>query len=114
MWNKKSKRYFKPTYFDNINYNKEMNWAAKEKNFRYKTQDPLFLDYEKLYLNEGIYPYIEKAKAVGRGVPINKRAYLIYHMGKSNVYDPEFVLKLENGLQLEKSLIDDVDEARGE
>jgi len=82
-----------------------MNWAAKEKKFRYRTQDPLFLDYDKEYLNQGIYPYIEKAKSVGRGVPINKRAWLIYHMAKNNVYDPEFIQTLEGGLQLEKTII---------
>ena len=95
MWGKKSKRYFKPTYFDNVNYDKEMNWAAKEKRYRYKTQDPLFMDYDKLYLNQGVYPYIEKAKAVGRGIPINKRAYILYHMAKQNVYDPDFVIHME-------------------
>ena len=93
-----------------------MNWAAKEKRYRYKTQDPLFMDYDKLYLNQGVYPYIEKAKAVGRGIPINKRAYILYHMAKQNVYDPDFVIHMEQGLLIERSITDLGDEGdnRGE
>ena len=33
MWTKKTRRYFKPTYFDNVNYNNERRWDDKESHF---------------------------------------------------------------------------------
>ena len=47
------------------------------------TQDPLYFDYERMYINGGIGPYIEKVRALGGAdIPINKRAYILYHMAK--------------------------------
>jgi len=82
MWNKKTRHHFKPTYFDNENYNLEHSHAPKTKKYRYKTQNPLFFDYDKLYLNGGIMPFVEKAKSLGKEIPVNKRAYILYHMAK--------------------------------
>jgi len=83
MWNKKTRRYFKPTYFDNVNYSHERNWSTKQKRFKMNTQDPLYFDYERMYINGGIGPYIEKVRALGGAdIPINKRAYILYHMAK--------------------------------
>jgi hypothetical protein len=82
MWNKKTRHHFKPTYFDNENYNLEKRNNPKTRNFRYKTQDPLFFDYDKLYLNQGIMPYVEKVRSLGKEIPVNKRAYILYHMAK--------------------------------
>lgn len=101
MWNKKTRKHFKPTYFDNANYNLERRWDAKERNFMYRSQDPLFFDYDKLYLNGGITPYIEKVRAMGREIPVNKRAYILYHMAKQKVYDPTFFELMEEGLILQ-------------
>jgi hypothetical protein len=101
MWNKKTRRFFKPTYFDNVNKNLDRRWDAKEGKFRYNTQDPLFFDYDKIYLNGGILPYIEKVKGAGNNdLPLPKRAYIIYHMAKQNVYDPEFFITMETGIQV--------------
>jgi hypothetical protein len=60
----------------------ERRWDAKQGNWRYRTQDPLFFDYEKLYLNGGIQPFVDKVRAMGREIPVNKRAYIMYHMAK--------------------------------
>jgi hypothetical protein len=38
----------------------------KKSKFRYHTQNPLFFDYEKLYINGGIQPYIDKVRELGR------------------------------------------------
>ena len=101
MWNKKTRKYFKPTYFDNTTYGLERRWDQQEGNWRYKTQDPLFFDYEKIYLNGGIQPYVDKVRAMGKEIPVNKRAYILYHMAKQDVYDPEFYSLMETGLMIE-------------
>ena len=44
--------------------------------------------------------FIDKVRAGGKDVPINKRAYILYHMAKQNIYDPEFFAQMEDGLQL--------------
>jgi hypothetical protein len=90
MWNAKTRHHFKPTYFDNVNNNNERRWDVKQKRFRYYSQDPLFFDYDKFYINGGIKVFIDKVKAGGKDVPVNKRAYILYHMAKQNIYDPEF------------------------
>lgn len=95
-WNKKTRHLFKPTYFDNVNYYQDKNFEAKKKRFRYVTQDPLFFDYEKLYINGGIQPYIDKVRKSQRpDIPMNKRAYILYHMAKQGVRDPEVFALLE-------------------
>ena len=82
-WNKKTRRHFKPTYFDNVNYEQDRRWDAKQRRFRYVTQDPLFFDYERLYINGGIQPYLDRVRALGRtDIPLNKRAYILYHIAK--------------------------------
>jgi hypothetical protein len=35
-----------------------------------------------MYLNGGIQPYVDKVRAMGKEIPVNKRAYIIYHMAK--------------------------------
>jgi hypothetical protein len=82
MWYHKTKHYFKPKFHLNPNYYNERRWDHKKSKFRYHSQNPLYFDYEKLYLNSGIQPYIDKVKELGRqDIPMNKRAYMIYHMG---------------------------------
>lgn len=103
MWNKKTRRHFKPEYYDNTNFNCKRSWNAKEKGFRYNTQDPLFFDYERLYLNGGIQPFIDQLKNKGNtDIPINKRAYVLYHMAKQRKYDPELVKALEMNIVLHR------------
>ena len=82
-WNRKTRQYFKPTYFDTVNYHGDKRWGAKQRKPRYVTQDPLFFDYERLYLNGGIQPYVDRVRSLGRpDIPVNKRAYILYHMAK--------------------------------
>lgn len=108
MWNKKTRHYFKPKYYDNPGYYGERRWD-QTKNISYNTQNPLFFDYDKLYLNGGIQPYIDKIKETGKNnIPVNKRAYILYHMAKQGVYDPEFFKLMEGGLMLEQT--DDTEE----
>ena len=59
QWNKKSRVHFKPTYFDNINYNNRQRNDNKQKRFKYLTQDPLFMDYNTIHMSGGIKPYID-------------------------------------------------------
>ena len=102
MWMRKTKHHFKPKYYDNRNHNESRRWDPKIKRFTYNTQDPLFFDYDKLYINKGIQPFVDKILATGRNdVPLNKRAYVIYHMGKQGVYDPAFFNKMEESLPSE-------------
>ena len=62
--------------------------------------DPLFFDYERITLNGGIRPYMDQMRGKNATeVPINKRAYIMYHMVKQKIYDPEFFTILESGLQ---------------
>jgi len=83
MWNKKSRQFFKPTYFDNVNHRLERSWAPKQKSYTYNTQDPLYFDYERIYINGGIQPYLDRVRALGGAdIPLNKRAYMLYHMAK--------------------------------
>jgi len=83
MWNKKTRRFFKPTYFDDVNYNKERRWDAKQKDWRYNSQDPLFFDYDKIYINGGIMSFVDKIKGGGKSdMSLPKRAYVLYHMAK--------------------------------
>ena len=71
----------------------------------FNTQDPLFFDYDKLYINGGIKPYIDKIRKQNNfDLPINKRVYILYHMGKQDVYDPEFFYQMETGLNLKDSV----------
>ena len=103
MWNKKTRHYFKPEYFDNTNYKCKRSWNVKRRQFRYNTQNPLFFDYDMIYLNGGIQPFIDRLKSSGRtDIPINKRAYVLYHMGKQHKYDPELVENLEINLALHR------------
>jgi len=37
---------------------------------------------------------------MGREIPVNKRAYILYHMAKQKVYDPSFFVEMEEGLVL--------------
>lgn len=56
-----------------------------------------------IYLNGGIQPYMDKLKNSGRSdIPINKRAWVLYHMGKQQKYDPELIEKMEMGLALHR------------
>jgi len=99
QWCKKTRHLFKPKYFDDINYDNDRRWDTKKRRFRYRTQDPLFFDYEMKYLSGDIsnfYRFIQPSVAV----PLHKRAYLLYHMGRQGVYDEKVVEKLEENLAL--------------
>ena len=37
MWNKGTKHWFKPTYYDDVNYQRNRRWDVKKKNFNYNT-----------------------------------------------------------------------------
>lgn len=101
VWNRKTKWHFKPDYYDNINFNRKKRWDVTRRKHRLNTQDPLFFDYDHEYLNRGIQPYIDRLKSSGQtDIPVNKRAYLLYHMGKAHAHEPELVLQLETNLSL--------------
>lgn len=101
MWAKKSKVLFKPKYFDNVNAKLDRRWDYKKRKFRAVTQDPLFFDYDQLYLNGGITPYLEKVRSGNKvEMPLNKRAYLMYHVAKQKINDPDFFIFMEKGLQV--------------
>lgn len=105
MWNKKTREHFKPSYYDETNYQRKRRWNTTKKNHKYETQNPLFFDYDRLYLNRGIQPFMDKLKVSGRtDVPVNKRAYVLYHMAKQRKYDPELVAQLEQGLSLHRDV----------
>lgn len=54
-----------------------------------------------MYINGGIQPFIDRVRALGGAdIPLNKRAYMLYHMAKQDVYDPEFYAMMEKGLVL--------------
>ena len=44
---------------------------------------------------------MDKVRALGQpDVPLNKRAYILYHMAKQGIYDPDFYSLMESGLAL--------------
>ena len=45
-------------------------------------------------------PYVEKVKSLGKEIPVNKRAYILYHMAKQRVYDDSIFPLMEEGLIL--------------
>lgn len=93
IWNRRTKYYFKPDYYDNLNYDRKRRNDVTRRRHRVNTQDPLFFDYDRMYLNEGIQPFMDKLKNSGQtDIPVNKRAYVLYHMGKQQKHDPELVL----------------------
>ena len=99
QWVKKHREHFKPRYFDSPNYYKERRNDAKKKKFTYNTQDPLFFDYDKLYINGGIQSFIDKIRASNNlDLPVHKKAYILYHMSKQGVHDPDFYIQMEQGL----------------
>jgi len=61
------------------------------------------MPYDMLYLNQGIHPYLDKVRTQGKNVPMNKRAFVLYHMAKQNVFDPEIVQQMEANLVVDKS-----------
>ena len=91
----------KPRYYDNVNFEHERRWDYKKKCHKFNTQDPLHLDYRLAYITGGIQPYVERLRHMGfPEIPVPKRAYVIYHMAKSGVYDPEALTGLEKNLSL--------------
>ena len=100
QWVWKTRQYFKPTWFDNVNHNHERRWDSKQKRFMQYTQDPLWFDYDRIYLNGGILPYLEQVRYNQRGgnIPVLKRAYILYHMAIQKIHDPEFFMLMEDGL----------------
>ena len=46
-------------------------------------------------------PFVERLKSSGRtDIPLNKRAYVLFHMGKQKVYEPDLMKNLEMNLSL--------------
>jgi hypothetical protein len=76
------------------------------------TQDPLWFDYEKIYLNGGIKHYVNRIKQKDVDVPINKRAYVLYHMAKQGLHDPQFFIMMERGMFLQDNETNDLNETR--
>ena len=111
MWNSKTKILYKPTFFANENYNQERRWDRKKKNFRYVWQNPLHFDYSMIHMNGGIKPFYASLIPANTGddanaamqrcdVPIHKRCYIIYHMGKQGVMDPKALDYLDRDIRL--------------
>jgi len=52
-----------------------------------------------LYLNGGIQPFVDQIKGANIiDIPLNKRAYIFYHMAKQEVHDPDFYTLMETRL----------------
>lgn len=83
--------YFKPRYFDNPRRQPQSIGKTK-----YNTQDPLYFDYKGQSINGGIQVYVDHVKDKGSyRLPLRNTGYLLYHVAKSEIYDPDLFANFE-------------------
>lgn len=88
----KNDKYFKPQYFDNVQRQPQSLGKVK-----YNTQDPLHFDYRSQHVNGGIPVLLENIKDKGTyRLPLRNTGFLLYHVAKNDIYDPELFTKLES------------------
>lgn len=87
----KNYQYFRPTYFDNVRRTPDTLGKLK-----YNTQDPLFFDYANEHVNGGIPTLLQniKDKATYK-LPLRNLGFILYHIGKNDIYDPSLFVKFE-------------------
>lgn len=68
---------------------------------KYLTQDPLYLDYRVEHISGGIDTFVEHLKERNNyKIPLRNSAYLLYHIARKDLYDPDLVMKLESQYRL--------------
>ena len=78
-WNPKYREHWKPAYYDNV----QRRWdsAIKVRSKTFRSQDPLFFDHDKEYINGGIKLLLEHMHDKGTyNLPLKNQAYILYNM----------------------------------
>lgn len=81
----------RPRYYDNVRRSHGPLGKAK-----FRTQDPLFFDYDHKHINGGIERVVEHIKdREAYKMPLRAQAYVLYHVAKNELYEPELFLNYE-------------------
>lgn len=97
-WLPKYRDLYKPNWFDNIN--NRWDSRIKDSSHTFKTQDPLFFDHGKEYINGGMQLQVDYIHDKATYISYPKDvAHLLYNTYKAGIYDPVLFEKYEANLR---------------